>query len=136
MGRAPLLVVRETRSLGDALALLLESVGHHVQKADTAQGAARLLRGPNGRATRLIIVACNERDCRTLAELPPAFGTRPVLIVGSRAALPLSPPTGNIHRVGLPINTDRLLELVSSLASPTGLPNGEDPSVDPHAEPN
>lgn len=120
MDRAALLVVRETRSLGDALTLLLESVGHTVLAVDSPEGAAHLLGQARGRRVRVVVVACNERDCRSVAEPVPAFGSRPILVVGSRPSLVLPGLAGNIVRVGLPLDTSRFLDLVSSMARSAG----------------
>jgi FixJ family two-component response regulator len=115
------MVVRETPSLADSLALLLETVGFRVEPQPSAPLALARLRRTDEEAVRAIVVACNQPGSEMLRGFPDSFPTDardlPLIVVGGRAAGSRRVWPRNVRFFGLPFEAREFVKLLNELTA-------------------
>jgi len=108
-----LLVVEETPSLANSLVALLEAEGLKVRRFSDLQAAERFqedVKGPHP----LVLVASNSHYCASASRwaLGPLRDAH-LVVVGTRD--PALRSAGRLHVIRLPLEPERLLELIQGL---------------------
>lgn len=121
MVRPLVLVIRETPSLADSAAILLETVGFRVLSFGSLAPALDRISDRTSDRISAVVVACNQPFSETLANYPGSFPEEarslPLLVVGQRAVQLRSLPK-NVRSLGLPLDSGKL---VSALTQITGI---------------
>jgi len=120
MAGPEVVVVRETASLADAVQLLLETVGFHVEAFDSPARAFAHIR-ERERVPLAIVVACNHSTCETLRaypdDLPTALLPLPLLVVGRSLTAPAGAVPSNVRFIALPLQAKEFLAMLERLAA-------------------
>ncbi len=113
---AETLVVEETPSLGSSVVALLEADGLEVRRFPDLPSAERFHESSAG-GHPLVVVASNSHSCPSAARwgLGPLRGAS-MIVVGTRD--PALRSSGRLHVVRLPLEPQKLLELVHALVEP------------------
>jgi len=129
MVRPLLLVVRETPSLADSVAILLETVGFRVVSFESLATARDRLADRDAEPIRAIVVVCNRPFSETLRAYPDSLPSEsrsvPLLLIGQRALLRNKHWPENVRSLGLPLDSGAL---VAALTHLTGIETGSLPA--------
>lgn len=118
MATAPIVVVLENPSLGSSLVDLLEAGHGPVNTVRDVEELERVLTAPPRAPHRLLLVASNRPQSRTVdAWSAGRLGGHPLVVVGPHESGLRS--HGGLHVVALPIRIEEFLELIDSLLSET-----------------